>query len=112
MNQIPATTSTYAQPLITQRQSVSTAIPALSVLDAILGAIRNVIGVSRAWIYENDTGPDDANHAQEGIFIWNLDPNRFLQKADSFRIYDIAPTVLKYFGIEIPQDMIGKSLIR
>ena len=21
-------------------------------------------------MYENDTGPDDANHAQEGIFIW------------------------------------------
>ena len=44
-----------------QRQSVSTAIPALSVIDAILGGIKNIIGVGRATIYENDTGTTDAN---------------------------------------------------
>lgn len=44
-----------------QRQASSTSIPALSVVDAILGAIDNLIGVGRAWIYENDTGAPDAN---------------------------------------------------
>lgn len=44
-----------------QRQSVSTAIPALSVLDAILGGIKNILGVGRAFIYENDTGTTDAD---------------------------------------------------
>jgi len=69
------------------------------------------VGGGRIHIYENDTGPDDANHAQEGIFIWGIDPKRLAKKSDVFSIYDIAPTILKYFGIEIPQDMIGKSLI-
>jgi predicted AlkP superfamily pyrophosphatase or phosphodiesterase len=27
-------------------------------------------------------------------------------------LYDIAPTILKFFGIEKPEDMVGKSLIR
>lgn len=44
-----------------QRQAVSTAIPALSVLDAILGGIKNLTGVGRAFIYENATGAPDAN---------------------------------------------------
>lgn len=44
-----------------QRQSVSTSIPALSVKGAILGAIKNLIGVGRAQIYENDTGTTDGD---------------------------------------------------
>lgn len=48
-----------------QRQSVSTAIPALSVIDAIQGAIRNIPGVSRAVVYENDTDTTDANGIPE-----------------------------------------------
>lgn len=44
-----------------QRQSVSTAIPALSVKQAILGAIKNIIGVGRAVIYENDTDVTDGD---------------------------------------------------
>jgi predicted AlkP superfamily phosphohydrolase/phosphomutase len=27
------------------------------------------VGLDRIYTYENDTGPDDANHAQEGLFI-------------------------------------------
>ena len=70
------------------------------------------IGTGSIYMYENDTGPDDANHAQEAIFIWNINPERLAQKANIISIYDIAPTVLKYLGIEPPSDMIGKSLIR
>lgn len=44
-----------------RRQASSTSIPAISVVDAILGAIENLIGIERAWIYENDTGAPDGN---------------------------------------------------
>lgn len=44
-----------------QRQAVSTAIPALTVNDATLGAVKNLVGVGRATLYENDTGAADAN---------------------------------------------------
>lgn len=38
------------------RQSLSTATPALSTLNSILGAVLNVVGVTRCSIIENDTG--------------------------------------------------------
>ena len=63
-------------------------------------------------MYENDTGPDDANHAQEAIFITDIDPKRLVEKKDLISIYDIAPTVLNYLGIDVPPDMIGKSLVK
>jgi len=70
------------------------------------------VGGGKIHIYENDTGPDDANHAQEAIFIWNIEPGRLIEKKDLISIYDLAPTVLKYLGISPPQDMIGKSLLK
>ncbi len=67
------------------------------------------VGYSSIYTYENDTGPDDCNHAEMGLFIikghghthGHLPPKS---------LYDIAPTVLKEFGIDIPKSMIGKPL--
>lgn len=44
-----------------QRQTVSTALPSLTVLDGIIGAVANVAGVTRYVAYENDTSTTDAN---------------------------------------------------
>ncbi|KVU09411.1 hypothetical protein WK60_19045 [Burkholderia ubonensis] len=44
-----------------QRQTVSTALPSLTVLDGIIGAVANVQGVTRYVAYENDTDATDAN---------------------------------------------------
>lgn len=44
-----------------RRQTVSTALPSLTVLDGIIGAVANVTGVTRYVAYENDTGATDAN---------------------------------------------------
>ncbi|KVN17908.1 MULTISPECIES: baseplate J/gp47 family protein [unclassified Burkholderia] len=44
-----------------QRQTVSTALPSLTVLDGIIGAVANVAGVTRYVAYENDTSATDAN---------------------------------------------------
>lgn len=44
-----------------QRQTVSTAIPSLTVLEGIIGAVANVAGVTRYAAYENDTDVADAN---------------------------------------------------
>lgn len=44
-----------------RRQAISTGIPALSVLNSILGNVAALPGVSRAKIYENDTSYLDAN---------------------------------------------------
>ncbi len=68
------------------------------------------VGVGSVYMYENDTGPDDANHAEEGIFIWHI-PGEKPGGPKTYSIYDIAPSVLKYFDIDIPDNMIGKSII-
>lgn len=44
-----------------QRQSRSTAIPSLTVLDGMIGAVAAVPGVTRYAAYENDTASTDAN---------------------------------------------------
>jgi len=68
------------------------------------------IGHDAIHIFENDTGPDDANHAQEGIFIWH-NRGKDGEVADSkVSIYDIAPSILDYYDIPVPENMIGKPL--
>lgn len=44
-----------------QRQSYSTMLPSLSVMDGIVGAVLSVPGVTRVRSYENDTGATDGN---------------------------------------------------
>ncbi|MCX2699266.1 baseplate J/gp47 family protein [Ochrobactrum chromiisoli] len=44
-----------------RRQSVSTALPSLTVLDGIVGAVASLNGVTRYKPYENDTSITDAN---------------------------------------------------
>jgi predicted AlkP superfamily phosphohydrolase/phosphomutase len=62
------------------------------------------------YIRENDTGPDDCNHAQFGAFILaapNVPPLGELQGA---RLLDIAPTLMEVGGYEIPESFQGRSL--
>ena len=44
-----------------KRQKASTALPSLTVLDGIIGAVASIFGVTRFRGYENDTGAPDAN---------------------------------------------------
>jgi predicted AlkP superfamily phosphohydrolase/phosphomutase len=69
------------------------------------------IGHRRIHIFENDTGPDDANHAQEGIFIWH-NAAGLSGRGHRISIYDIAPSILDFYSIPVPEDMIGRPLQR
>jgi predicted AlkP superfamily phosphohydrolase/phosphomutase len=69
------------------------------------------VGTGSIYLYENDTGPDDANHAQDGIFIWTPPKGASVRQAEKYSIYDIAPTILALYGIEPPREMIGQSII-
>ena len=75
------------------------------------------VGNPSVWTHENDTGPDDANHAQLGIFLmanasdlkdasWVPNVSTFAKnRLQGLSLYDIAPTVLRSFGLEIPDGM-------
>ena len=71
---------------------------------------------------ENDTGPDDANHAQYGIFIMSPSPLTLSpqgrgegegeagEKRNGLHLMDVAPTILNYMGIEVPDNMEGRII--
>jgi predicted AlkP superfamily phosphohydrolase/phosphomutase len=69
------------------------------------------VGGDGIFTLENDTGPDDANHAQRGLFIWH-DPQRpgGGRRFDNVQIYDILPTLLRRFNISIPEGLRGTAL--
>ncbi|NIR49904.1 phosphodiesterase [candidate division KSB1 bacterium] len=67
------------------------------------------IGLNRIHTFENDTGPDDANHSEHGIFVM-YDPQNpgGGKRVDGLNLVDVAPTILNLFGEDVPSDMIGK----
>lgn len=71
------------------------------------------IGWGRMHVRENDTGADDANHAQHGLFIVH-DP-QFPEKLhgtqiDGAHLLQVAPTVLHQLGIDVPKAMTRQPL--
>jgi predicted AlkP superfamily phosphohydrolase/phosphomutase len=59
---------------------------------------------------ENDTGPDDANHAQDGLYVV-AGPGIEARGRSDAHLLDVAPTVLELLGIEEPSGMRGRSLV-
>jgi len=58
---------------------------------------------------ENDTGPDEANHAQDGFFTWvapGIAPTSGPQHID---ILDIAPRLLAQMAAPVPQDLTARA---
>jgi len=69
------------------------------------------VGFRTIWTFENDTGPDEANHAQHGIFVM-VDPRRSGgdTQLDGLTIYDVTPTVLSLLGQNIPDGLRGRVI--
>jgi predicted AlkP superfamily phosphohydrolase/phosphomutase len=68
------------------------------------------VGDGRIHVRENDTGPDDANHAKFGIYIFD-GPGMPQTPPQGARLFDIAPTVLRLLDQPVPADMQGRSLV-
>jgi len=69
-------------------------------------------GHGGVYTFENDTGPDDANHAMNGLFILH-DPRQpgGGQEIRGRQLMDVAPTLLDIMGIKPPADMQGRHLL-
>ena len=66
------------------------------------------VGNPSIYTFENDTGPDDANHNINGMFLTAYPGSTSARKEIS--IFDFAPSVLTQLGLPIPTDMIGKPI--
>ena len=67
------------------------------------------VGHGRHWTFDNDTGPDDANHDRNGIVILAA-PGVPAERRDDLTIYDVAPTILGLAGLPPDAGMRGRAL--
>ncbi len=72
------------------------------------------LGLGTLHTFENDTGPDDANHAQHGIFVMNRRGESYADPLQGLHLMDMAPTILRIMGLPVPSDMEGRvvSVVR
>ena len=69
------------------------------------------IGNPSVYTYENDTGPDGANHDRTGVFAMSNLPGQPMGKVDGLSLVDVGPTVLSLYGIEAPGGAVGRSFL-
>lgn len=73
------------------------------------------VGTGQIFRAGNETGPDDANHDKDGIFIMARMADvrcgvRNGSRAEGVSCLDITPTILREYGIPIPNDLGGRVI--
>ena len=83
-------------------------------LIVIFGDLRwrsvGLVGSDGVYTFKKDTGPDDANHAQQGLYVCSHPSLPARGRVDGPTLYDVAPTILTQLGMEVPKDMKGRPL--
>jgi len=60
--------------------------------------------------HENDTGPDDCNHAQTGMYLIRTPGLPTTGPAQTRHLLDVGPTLLDLLGLPVPDDMRGSPM--
>ena len=68
------------------------------------------LGHGTHYTLENDTGPDDANHDTQGMFILYDPKGRGRGRITGENLLNITPTVLDRMGVKIPAEMQGRVI--
>jgi predicted AlkP superfamily phosphohydrolase/phosphomutase len=69
------------------------------------------VGNPSLFTYENDTGPDGANHARNGVFAMVGAPEQPSGRVEGLQLIDVGPSILSIYGIEAPQGAVGRSFL-
>ena len=67
-------------------------------------------GHGQHYTFENDTGPDEANHAQHGLFVLYEPHQCGRGMVSGHQLMDIAPTLLNRLGLAVPAEMQGRTI--
>jgi predicted AlkP superfamily phosphohydrolase/phosphomutase len=69
------------------------------------------LGYPGLFLRENDTGPDDAVHSFDGVFLWtSVRDERAGVDLPEQQIRDVAPTILQFLGLPIPPHIQGRPI--
>ena len=68
------------------------------------------VGYGRHYTLENDTGPDDANHATEGMYLITDLKQSGIGQSYTYQLMDIASTALYMMGLDVPKDLQGRIM--
>jgi predicted AlkP superfamily phosphohydrolase/phosphomutase len=80
--------------------------------DSLSSRSAGTVGHGAVHTNVNDTGPDDANHDPEGIFVIRGGKNGPRGCIDGLRITDVFATALDALGIDPPAGTVGRSVLR
>jgi predicted AlkP superfamily phosphohydrolase/phosphomutase len=73
-----------------------------------IGSVGNHGGL---YTYENDTGPDGANHDRDGVLVMSGVPDQPLGRVDRLDLLDTGPTILDLFGVEPLEGAVGRGFL-
>jgi predicted AlkP superfamily phosphohydrolase/phosphomutase len=70
------------------------------------------LGHGSIYTFENDTGPDEANHAEYGIFVMHNAPGQQTGRKEGLHLWDVHSTILDLFGLDPAPGALGTSALR
>ena len=69
------------------------------------------VGNPSIFTYENDTGPDGANHDRNGVLALAGLPGQPMGRTEGLKLIDVGPTILSLYDIPAPEGAIGRSFL-
>ena len=70
------------------------------------------LGHDSIYTFENDTGPDEANHAEYGIFVMHNAPGVTPGRKEGLHLWDVHSTILDLFDLDPAPGALGTSALR
>ncbi len=69
------------------------------------------VGNRSIYTYENDTGPDGANHDRDGVWAMAGLPGQATGEVTGLNLVDVGPSILSLYGIDAPEGAVGRSFL-
>jgi predicted AlkP superfamily phosphohydrolase/phosphomutase len=69
------------------------------------------VGNRSIYTYENDTGPDGANHDRMGVFAMAGLPGQATGEVSNLSLVDVGPSILSVYGMALPEGTVGRSFL-
>jgi predicted AlkP superfamily phosphohydrolase/phosphomutase len=69
------------------------------------------VGNPSLFTYENDTGPDGANHDRDGVFVMKGAPGQRSGHVGGLNLVDVGPTILDLYGAPPLAGAAGRSFL-